>query len=514
MRHWVSALCAALMVVACQSAGVASAPAASPPPPVWAAPAPTTESQIWGDPALPGTPEAEQLAAAGYVREEFFLSGGANVYAYGADGRVAVERAGVPFTTRVIVIRPSDPARFSGVVQLNPFHPLQGRGNSANMRPYVLAHGDAYVGVLIGDDANTRTMAPQTPPIRATEVLRWFDPVRYAPINWPDDDGIRWDVFAQTAMQVRDRASGLMAGFDVQRVYASGWSFTGSFLRTYINEGFHERYRRINGAPLIDGYLIGISSFSFRSGYVPINGHTENLPVEDARRRNRPIDVPVIELMSENEAITNRDPVTPDADSGVGMHRLYEAPGLTHGSGQGGGARDVMAQQIAARMPRPGALGVTDPCTAAVTDVDMGAFGRAALANLHLWATTGAAPARVARMQVDQTTWLGVKDAQGNTLGGLRAAQLEVPLARYGDPPPESGCRPRVSSIGSPSIEMRRTPLTRAQLARLYPGGRAEYLRRFDAAVDALVARRLLLEADGAAQKAQARANADAAFTR
>jgi len=142
----------------------------------------------------------------------------------------------------------------------------------------------------------------------------------------------------------------------------------------------------------------------------------------------------------------------------------------------------------------------------------MGAFGRAALANLHAWATTGAAPARVPRMQVNQTTWLGVKDPQGNTLGGLRAAQLDVPLARYGDPPSEAGCRPRTSSIGSPSIEMRRTPLTRAELTRLYPGGRAEYLRRFDAAVDALVARRLLLAADGEAQKAQAHINADAAF--
>ena len=120
-----------------------------------------------------------------------------------------------------------------------------------------------------------------------------------------------------------------------ERVYASGWSFTGSFLRTFINGGFHDRARDARGRPLIDGYLIGISSSSFRSGYVPINAHTPNLEPEDPRRQNRAIGAPVIQLMSENEAITNREPQTPERRPRPPHRLLREVPGLTHGSGGG-----------------------------------------------------------------------------------------------------------------------------------------------------------------------------------
>ncbi|WP_409456302.1 alpha/beta hydrolase domain-containing protein [Sphingomonas sp. J315] len=86
------------------------------------------------------------------------------------------------------------------------------------------------------------------------------------------------------------------------------------------------------------------------------------------------------------------------------------------------------------------------------------------------------------------------------------------PLARYGAAPEGSGCDPVRPGLGSPSIPMRRVPLARARLDQLYPGGKAEYLRRFDAAIDALVAQRWLRAPDAAAQKAEARTFAEEAF--
>ena len=56
------------------------------------------------------------LPKAGYVEEEFFVSGRANVYDWAADGRLSVKTAGAPYTTRILLRRPSSPTRFSGNV--------------------------------------------------------------------------------------------------------------------------------------------------------------------------------------------------------------------------------------------------------------------------------------------------------------------------------------------------------------------------------------------------------------
>lgn len=472
------------------------------------APAVTATSQIFGDPALPGTPEAAEFAARGYVREEVFLSGAANVYRYGPQGALEVETKAVPYTTRMVIVRPREPKPFSGVVHLEPIHPLNGGGGWAVVRDHALARGDAWVGVMIGGDANSRGASRPDAPTAAPLVLRWIDPQRYAAIDWPtEEDGIRWDVFFQAAEKLRAPV-GPLKGLKVERVYAQGWSFTGSFLRTFVNEGFHDRLRDARGRPLIDGYLMGISSSSFRSGYTPINSRAPVVTDADPRRRNRAIDVPVIELMSENEAITNRAPQTTDSD-GARRHRLYEAPGLTHGSG-GRSKTNVVELQRARRSgasPAPPPADAT--CPFPNTDIEMSHFAHTALANLDRWTRDGTPPPRAERLKVD-AQFRQVRDAAGNALGGVRAAQLDVPLARYGEAP-DGLCAPR-RGIGSPVIPMRRIPLSAERLRQLYPGGRADYLRRFDARVAAMVAERWLTADDAAIQKREARAAADAAF--
>lgn len=471
------------------------------------APESTANSQIWLDPGLPGTPEAEALKRADYVREEWFQTGTANVYGYDAQGNIAVERADVSYTTRIIVIRPRDAARFSGTVQLNPFHPAMGNSNWGTIANYAMEKGDAFVGVMIGADDNTRRAPPGPVPMMATKVLHWFNPERYAAIDWPEDeDGIRWDVLADTARLIRS-AKGPLGGLSVTRTYANGWSYTGSLLRTYINSGFHDKYRMADGKPLIDGYLLGISSFSFRAGFVPINTRAANLDENDPRRPNRAIDVPVIELQSENEAISNREPQTPDRDGSPGAHRLYEVPGVTHGSGRRRGT--ISEQQIAWRTEQVQPARV-DRCPYPQTDIDMAAIASAAHENLDRWSREGVPPPRAERLQHEGG--LQKRDSLGTTLGGVRPAQITVPLAHYGTAPEGSGCDGGSAGIGSGFIPMRRIPLTQAQLASLYPGGKAEYLRRFDAAIDALVAQRWLRAPDAAAQKTEARQLAEEAF--
>ena len=56
------------------------------------------------------------LAKAGYVEEEFLISGRANVYDWGPDGRAIVKTPNAPYTTRILLRRPATPQRFSGNV--------------------------------------------------------------------------------------------------------------------------------------------------------------------------------------------------------------------------------------------------------------------------------------------------------------------------------------------------------------------------------------------------------------
>ncbi len=489
------------------SAGAALA--ATPVPVTRAAPPVTATSQIFDDPGLPGTEGEKQLKAHGYVREEFFLSGKADVWGYGADGKPAVETRGVAYTTRVIVIRPKDPKRFSGLVLLSPMHPVLGGGTWSGFRDYLMRTGGVYVAVMAGADANTRGLSkPGAPPVAAPLVLPWFEPERYGAIRWPEEDGIRWEVFAQAAASLHAGKAGPLGGLKVRHVYATGWSFTGSFLRTYVNSGFHDRARDRAGKPLIDGYIDGISSSSFISGYVPINSHTPVLPVGDPRRTTVVSDVPVIELMSQNEAVTNTGPQAPDLDTPGHRHRLYEVPGLTHGLAAPTGP-SASAIQVAARSGTPVPTPASN-CPYPNTDVAMQHYAEAALDNLDRWVRTGVPAPHAPRMALDASA-NPVRDAQGNPKGGLRPAQLEVPLAFYGEPAGIPACAAR-PGLGAAIISMKRVPLSKEALAKLYPGGAADYLARFDRAVDAQVKARLLLPADARVEKAQAREKAREAF--
>ena len=66
----------------------------------------------------------EDLSRAGYEEDELFLQGTANGYGqrgrWGSDGRWAVTPAGsAPYRTRILVRRPTDPARFDGTVVMS-----------------------------------------------------------------------------------------------------------------------------------------------------------------------------------------------------------------------------------------------------------------------------------------------------------------------------------------------------------------------------------------------------------
>src|SRR3954470_14371779 len=116
------------------SAGLAATAGAVPPGPNGQSPRPSTatganvpaptvtgpvaNTSPVGDPAhgYPFLATDVDLAKAGYVQEEYLISGRANRYTITGTNTATVLSSNNPYTTRIIVRRPTNAAKFNGVV--------------------------------------------------------------------------------------------------------------------------------------------------------------------------------------------------------------------------------------------------------------------------------------------------------------------------------------------------------------------------------------------------------------
>ena len=292
----------------------AQQPPAVTPLPTAVAPPPEGKGVPCGTAAVEGATGSVDLAAFGYVEEEFIVSGQANVYRYGPAGAVEVETAEVPYATRILVRRPESPRRFSGNVQVETTHPNFGQNVVwAQASEHILANGDAYVSI---------TTRRTTGGFSAIEVMKSFDPVRYGPLQFPED-GLNWDVIGQVGRLLKTPIpANPLDGYDVERLYASGWSGGGALLLLYISDGFHGRARMPDGAPIFDGYLVGEPS-----GYPRINSTVPAIPTSDPHQQVQPRDVPAITLHTRPQEQFRR---RPDGDQPSDRYRVYEVAGAAH----------------------------------------------------------------------------------------------------------------------------------------------------------------------------------------
>jgi Alpha/beta hydrolase domain len=116
---------------------------------------------------------------------------------------------------------------------------------------------------------------------------------------------------------------------------------------------------------------------------------------------------------------------------------------------------------------------------------------QAALWNLDRWIKTGQAPSKAPPMTATASAGASptlVLDANGATEGGVRTPWVDVPVARL------SG----VGNSGSPLAFLAGVtePFDDSTLARLYPGGKSEYLKKFQASLDSAIKAGFILQAD------------------
>jgi hypothetical protein len=122
--------------------------------------------------------------------------------------------------------------------------------------------------------------------------------------------------------------------------------------------------------------------------------------------------------------------------------------------------------------------------------------GQAALRHLERWVTDGVAPPPAGRLQLDGDGL--ALDNAGNARGGVRTPWVDVPLAVL------SGLGQ--TGDGFAFLFGRTAPFDAATRSRLYPGGKADYLTRFRAALQSAIDAGFLLEDDQAEIEALAAA--------
>jgi hypothetical protein len=441
------------------------------------------------------------LPKAGYVEEEFFVSGTANVYDWAGDGSVLVKTPNAPYTTRIMLRRPADPARFSGnvIVEIGNV----GRGYDFSFswgvsHDHFMENGDAWVAI---------TYSPEN-----LQALKTFNPARYAPLSManpiagercapgangvaaeaPLEEGLRWDMISQVgALLKAARPGGPLAGFNVQRVYGTSH---GGELATYIAI-FHARATIAGGRPVYDGYIQhrhpGLTRLR-RCGAAPA--------ATDPRQVLRNIGVPVMRVVAQTDVLGTYARRREDSDAPGDRYRLYEIAGAPHADASFYPYMPTVADQqktgfdgFLHSWPFP------DQCeqeTALLRVPIMTYALDAAYANLTRWVRDGVPAPRAERVAVENggtPQARVVLDQHGNAAGGVRTPYLDVPTATY------------YTSTRGPGLcgnLAHKEDFDWVRLNRLY-GTPESHAAKIAASVDRLVKDRWLTESDGRKIKAE-----------
>jgi Alpha/beta hydrolase domain len=407
--------------------------------------------------------DVEPPLPAGYVEDEFFVSGTGNLYQYTPTGIEIVTPCpalaargctNLPYTTRMLVRRPADPARFSGTVvieALNPSANFDIAGVWDRSREYFVRNGDIFVGW-------------SSKSIIVDQTLKGFNPTRYAGLNWPyipspdgniNDgvyDGITFDIAAQIgALFKLNGPTSPIHDYHVRHVFESGFSQDGTFTFTQADI-FHALERLPGDRGIYDGYVpMGTNGPANLDFGLTAAGQ---LPTGDPRIQMQPREVPVIQADTETEIFLGTVLPgglafeRPDSDAIGDRYRLWEVPGGSHVS------NDLNDPVITLQLnfaelehlttaelppngcthqqfidgPTVGIAGVVDPNNFPFAYVENAAF-----ADLTEWVDFGLPPPHAPFITVNTSTTPPqiVRDQFGNAEGGVRTPFVDVPITTY-----------------------------------------------------------------------------------
>ena len=426
------------------------------------------------------------LAAYGYVEEEFFVTGEATSYrqvpgtAWSRDGHWQVEaKSIIPFKTRILVYRPADPARFNHTAVVSWNNVTAGYELFGGESPEIIEGGYAFIA------ATVQRVGAHGFPTNSQGLAAW-DPDRYGTLSIPTDDA-SYDIFTQVARAIgpeRNR-SGVdpLAGLDVRKVIGLGASQSASRLSTYVNavhplarayDGFLLQIYFGGGAPIETGPAVVNPNWAavLSSTSLPVILQEANLVGANLIRDD--LDVPVMVVNSELEAFACRRVRQPDSD----RFRYWESAGTSHTAYQTQLVR-------AAKYKRE--FGAALPVTSNMNRIALTPLYDAAVHHLNRWVHGGAPPPVQPLLVFAGDPADVVRDAYGIATGGVRLPQADVPVASNSAIPLQANREYLLRGSNH--------PLDAKLIDALY-GDEATYLAKFEQAARRAVQSGVLLPRD------------------
>jgi Alpha/beta hydrolase domain len=418
----------------------------------------------------------------GYVEEEWFVSGE-------VDGR--------PYRSQLTVRRPRDTARFSGIVLVEPVHAASAAPMWIYTSLYQMRSGHGWAAVCSQKTVLDSFVKPTNPALYESLDI-WTDvapdEASVNPLALPRDPAriqqriehmrrvnvLSSDILAQVGAGLSAPSDdGPFCDAPVRDTLLMGHSQTGMVVTNYILS-VHDKYRYADGSPIYHGF--------FPSGAPAV--------------QFGPRDVPLVQVVSEGDIShpthgpmrTDRGYRRDDSDDPTDRYRLYELAGAGHMNTRFPPYSDNATWQI----DPTGTAGAV-PAGAIMNSLPHGEMFSACLDHLIRWAVTGVVPPRAARIDTGEDG-LFVKDDFGNSRGGVRCAQMNVPRNRY---MPNPGMNPDgTPAFGVVGIE---EPLRSETLKDMYRDHQ-DYVERFSRSVDDLINEGWLLPADADEMRAEAEA--------
>jgi hypothetical protein len=303
----------------------------------------------------------DDMAHFKYEAREYFVSGTAN---------------GQPYKTRIVVRKPADNGRLSGLVLAESMHP------SGNAWMFHFTHRYSMTSGHIALDILTSTHVPFVE----------FNKARYGDLQV--GQGQAPEILAQVGALMRSaQPDNPLAGLPVRKMILAGTSASAAVVINYLPA--HMVYRLPDMKPIYDGFLPTSTGATIRQ-----------------------IDVPMIQVPTMTEVMGANATARQDGDAPGDRFRVYEFAGMAH----------IDSRDAAAYYP--------DPCRMPISRFPMAAYMSVALDHLWQWVDKAAVPPKADRILVDRHTAndgsLMALDEHGNARGGIRNPYVDVPSKKYG----------------------------------------------------------------------------------
>jgi hypothetical protein len=326
---------------------------------------PTASAEITGPGPIfdstPSLPPGKALTNFKYEAKEYFVSGTANKQ---------------PYKTRIVVRKPADNSKFSGLVLVEAMHPSGAAHMFEFTSTYSMSSGHVAVEIVTA----------------GLEQFVELNKERYKDLKVAQDQVP--EILAQVgALVKRNQKDGPFAGLNVRKMVMGGTSATAAVLIRYLPA--HMVYRTPDMKVIYDGFM------------PTSNGSTI-----------RQVDVPLIQIPTMTEVSSGNITARQDGDAPGDQYRLYEFAGMAHVD-----SRDSVRFK-------------PDPCKNPISQFPLQAYFSVALNYLLEWVDKGKVPPRAERILLDRNTAndgsLMALDEYGNARGGIRNPYVDVPTAKIG----------------------------------------------------------------------------------